>query len=801
MKTSKSSRCVRTILTLLSGILLAGGAHAATITAAKCDLILGFRATETPGQTVNLEVNLGNMSNLYYATPGTTIPLTGLAVRDLIDVYGANWHSRADLVWGAVASTGRTSGTPDGYAPSTTLWATRPDGQAPWNRGTIFAQSPASANIEPLYSGSPGSLTGLSSTTNSAVAATVDATQLGSWTKQDLKTGGTSFGYFNPTVCNVATVPLGGQVISQLYELAPTNTAGVAGKLLGNLILTRTGLSFQVAGGGATRIIGVSGNLAFGTVTTGTTATATMTITNSGSDALTVTGITYPTGFSGAFSGTIGAGNSTNVTVTFTPVAVQSYSGTVTVNSDATSGTGTIAASGNGTVLATRIIALSGSLSFGNVTVGSTGTATLTIANNGNSTLNVTGITYPIGFSGAFSGTIAAGNSTNVVVTFAPVAAQSYSGTVSVSSDKTSGANTISASGTGTPVPTRIIGLSGNLAFGSVTTGATATATLTIANSGNSALTVTGITYPTGFSGAFSGTITAGNSTNVTVTFAPVAVQSYSGTVTVASDATSGTSTISASGSGTAIPNRAPEFVVAPMVHNAVLSNGTLFVAVADSAAVFMATATDPDGDAVNILWNFGDGVATNGTLVSHLYTNCGPYQVTAVATDGTLSNSAPLTVSVPCEFATNIPLKVQIKVNFTTTKVNADSMKLQGMVDLGAAFVPAGKKVLVDVGGAFLPFTLSDKGKGVDTNTTSSCQFTAKKGTDLWTYKAQFKKGDWSTAWANYGLTNGLVAKPGLPVNVPVIVVVGDESFMSEPTLTYTATPDKTGSAKPVKE
>ena len=201
----------------------------------------------------------------------------------------------------------------------------------------------------------------------------------------------------------------------------------------------------------ATKIIGVSGNLAFGNVATGQTATATMTITNSGNATLTVTNITYPTGFAGAWSGTIAAGNATNVTVTFAPVALTTYSGTVTVNSDASSGGDTISASGTGiTVVVMKIIGVSGNLAFGIVTMGQTATATMTITNSGNAALTVTNITYPTGFTGAWSGTIAAGKATNVTVTFSPVAVTTYSGTVTVNSDKTSGGNTISASGTGT---------------------------------------------------------------------------------------------------------------------------------------------------------------------------------------------------------------------------------------------------------------------------------------------------------------------------------------------------------------
>jgi hypothetical protein len=98
--------------------------------------------------------------------------------------------------------------------------------------------------------------------------------------------------------------------------------------------------------------------------------------------------------------------------------------------------------------------------------------------------------------------------------------------------------------------PTRTIGLSGNLAFGDVTAGQTAEQTLTIANSGNSPLTVSSITYPVGFSGAWAGTIAAGQSTNVAVTFAPTEPRSYSGTITVNSDRTAGTHTLACSGTG-----------------------------------------------------------------------------------------------------------------------------------------------------------------------------------------------------------------------------------------------------------
>jgi len=100
-----------------------------------------------------------------------------------------------------------------------------------------------------------------------------------------------------------------------------------------------------------TRIIGVSGNLAFGSVTVNSTATAVMAVSNTGDAPLTVSGISYPTGFSGNWTGgTIAAGLTQNVTLTFSPTAVQAYGGNVSVSSNSTSGTGTITASGQGGV-------------------------------------------------------------------------------------------------------------------------------------------------------------------------------------------------------------------------------------------------------------------------------------------------------------------------------------------------------------------------------------------------------------------------------------------------------------------
>ena len=107
-----------------------------------------------------------------------------------------------------------------------------------------------------------------------------------------------------------------------------------------------------------------------------------------------------------------------------------------------------------------------------------------------------------------------------------------------------------------TPTTTRIIALEGNMAFGNISLGSSFSATLRVYNQGNAPLTITGCTGTNNINtvartAGASATIQPGGSQAITVTFTPLAVQSYSGTITVNGDQTSGINTIAFSGAGT----------------------------------------------------------------------------------------------------------------------------------------------------------------------------------------------------------------------------------------------------------
>lgn len=221
-------------------------------------------------------------------------------------------------------------------------------------------------------------------------------------------------------------------------------------------LLADAGVKTNGAGGvGGTSRIALGGPLNFGPVKTGATETRTLTISNTGGTDLHLQNMELPAGFSGTFpktAATVAAGKSITVTITFTPVAGQIYSGNVVVGSDASFGSNTTGISGLGVVpetapAAAPALGLSGFLDFGSIATGLTTTRYLTIFNSGSAVLQVTGVTASDGYAASFSATIAAGSSVLVAVTFAPTAAQAYPGTLTVQGN--AGSGTITLTGTG----------------------------------------------------------------------------------------------------------------------------------------------------------------------------------------------------------------------------------------------------------------------------------------------------------------------------------------------------------------
>lgn len=97
------------------------------------------------------------------------------------------------------------------------------------------------------------------------------------------------------------------------------------------------------------RALTFSGNLAFGVVDIGTTASLTIRMENKGNDAVTITGMTAPVGFRVDWTtGTLPVGASADLTVTFTPEDAREYSGLLIVSGNVTHGDNRVGVTGNG---------------------------------------------------------------------------------------------------------------------------------------------------------------------------------------------------------------------------------------------------------------------------------------------------------------------------------------------------------------------------------------------------------------------------------------------------------------------
>ena len=302
--------------------------------------------------------------------------------------------------------------------------------------------------------------------------------------------------------------------------------------------------------------------LDFGSVTAGTSKTLTMTATNTGITNITVSSASISSQYFSLSAPTLPvvvlAGQSIPVSFVFSPNAAGTFNATVSVVSNATNTPATFSLTGTG--VASGLLAVNpGNEVFGSVTVGTQSTQTVTLTNNTTSTVNISAATVS-GTGFAMSGiapplSLNAAQSTTFTVTFAPQAAGSASGSVTITSNAPNPTLSMTLSGTGASVgalganPT-------SLNFGTVRAGTSQGLSETVTNTGGSSVTISQVAATgTGFS--VSGistpaTLAAGQSATFTVTFAPASASSASGAVTVTSNGSNPTLTISLAGTGSA---------------------------------------------------------------------------------------------------------------------------------------------------------------------------------------------------------------------------------------------------------
>jgi hypothetical protein len=341
------------------------------------------------------------------------------------------------------------------------------------------------------------------------------------------------------------------------FTITFTPTAG--GARNGTLILTDNApdspQTITLTGSGYVTTATISpASLTFSNQSVGSTSTAqTVTITNTGANAMTVSGVTT----SGDFAQTnqcssIATNQSCTINVTFTPTAAGSRSGTLTISDNAQGNPHTVALSGTG--IASSVGFSPTSLTFPLQSVGSASTPqSITLTDSGNGQLTVTGIQATGDFAQTNNcSTVAAnGGTCTAQVTFTPTATGSRTGMIVFTDSAPNSPQTISLSGTaGGPANSLSVT---SLTFAQQAVGSSSTAQpVILTNSGNTTMVISGVSAAGDFSQTNNcpANLAPAGYCTINVTFTPVAGGVRTGSLIVSDNALGGPAVVTLSGSG-----------------------------------------------------------------------------------------------------------------------------------------------------------------------------------------------------------------------------------------------------------
>jgi hypothetical protein len=308
-----------------------------------------------------------------------------------------------------------------------------------------------------------------------------------------------------------------------------------------------------------------------------TSAAQSVTLTNTGNAALTITSIAMTGANSGDFAQTntcpvspttLAAGANCKVNVTFDPTASGTRNASMTITDNAANSPQSVSLTGTGTAPA---VSLGGttSLNFGNQLVGTTSAAQLiTVTNTGTGPLTITSIAVTGTNSGDFAetntcpasnATLATGANCTISVTFKPTTTGNRSGNVSITDNAAGSPQSVSLTGTG--VEPMVTLSPASLTFaGQLITTTSAAQSVTLTNSGTAALTISSISVTGTNSGDFAETNTCPASTatlaigakcTINVTFTPTATGNRTASVSTTDNAPGSPQSVALTGTGT----------------------------------------------------------------------------------------------------------------------------------------------------------------------------------------------------------------------------------------------------------
>ncbi|MGA9885269.1 MAG: choice-of-anchor D domain-containing protein [Candidatus Acidiferrales bacterium] len=489
------------------------------------------------------------------------------------------------------------------------------------------------------------------------------------------------------------------------------------------------------------------GSYNFNSVMVGGSTHQTITLTNSGAGTVTINqvGVTG-TGFStsGISAGqTIAARAQASFIATFAPTGAGNASGTVTIQTNASNPTLSIALSGTGTQGA--LSANPSSISFGSLLVGSTGSVSVTLTNSGTAPVALSAASASgTGFtmSGFIAGTVNPGATSSFTVTFAPTTFGSASGTVSVTSNAPGSPLKITLSGTATATQPQLSISPSSVPFSNVNVGSNASQTVTLTNNGNAALNITAATVSgSGYTMTLAPTtINAGANTTFSVTFAPTAEGSAAGNISITSNAPGSPASVALSGTGLqALGSASPTSVAFGSVvvgnsNSDVINlknngNSTLsFSQISVTGSGFSVTgittsSTIAAGGTLNFNAVFAPGSASSSTGSITLSTSGSPAQISISLTGTGTAATESLGDSPSSLNFGNVQVGSNGSLTTTVTNTGNANVTISGVTVTGSGYAASGITsglILTPNQTATLTVTFAPTGLGSDPGSVS---------------------------------------------------------------------------------
>jgi uncharacterized repeat protein (TIGR01451 family) len=316
--------------------------------------------------------------------------------------------------------------------------------------------------------------------------------------------------------------------------------------------------SITLTGTGSAPGVMLSSNLlVFAAQPVGTTSSAlTVTLTNNGAAALNITSIVAGGDFaqSNNCGTSVAVGANCTISVTFTPSQAGTISGTLTITDSGVGSPRVVGLSGTGVAAVASINPLL--LTFLDQPVSTTsGAQMVTVTNTGGTALLISSIVVAGNFAQTNNcgGMVAPGASCVISVTFTPTTTGVLTGTVTLTTNAAGSPHVINLTGTAITSGAAVALAPGSITFAAQILGTTsAPQNVTLMNSGNAVLTITGITI----TGDFAQTnncgmnLPAGTSCTFQVTFSPLVAGTRAGQLSVSHDAAGSPHVVALSGAG-----------------------------------------------------------------------------------------------------------------------------------------------------------------------------------------------------------------------------------------------------------